>query len=115
MKRFDDLSEPEIVALSDADISRWIDLECAYEGAPLLPPCPVPPVRVFSLAHWNTVRKDAEAFTAKKSSYDQAHKEYVDIEKKRERVTRWIHERVEDLHAKERERESLRVAYARYL
>ncbi len=40
MKRFDDLSNEEIFALTDEQINYYVDVECAYAGAPLLPPEP---------------------------------------------------------------------------
>lgn len=43
-ERFDELTEPELLALDAESIARWIDLECAYEGVQLLPPAPVAPV-----------------------------------------------------------------------
>lgn len=44
--RFDELTEPELLTLSDDSeaVQRWIDLECAYEGVPLLPPKPEAPI-----------------------------------------------------------------------
>ena len=43
MKRIDEMNNKEILALKDEDITTLIDLECAYEGIPLLPDCPVKP------------------------------------------------------------------------
>lgn len=40
LRRFDDLSESEILALSDEQVRYYMDLECAEAGAPLLPPDP---------------------------------------------------------------------------
>lgn len=40
MRAFEDLSNEEILALTDEDIQRYCDLACAQEGAPLLPPEP---------------------------------------------------------------------------
>lgn len=40
MKTFDELTHEEILALDDKGIQRYCDLECAKEGAPLLPPEP---------------------------------------------------------------------------
>lgn len=40
MKRFDDLTDPELLALIDEQVQYHIDRECAEEGVPLLPPSP---------------------------------------------------------------------------
>lgn len=42
MKTFDELTDAEVLALTDAEIERYIDLECARAGVPLLPPEPGP-------------------------------------------------------------------------
>jgi hypothetical protein len=43
MKRIDELSKAEVLALTNEEISILIDLECAYENVPLLPAEPVKP------------------------------------------------------------------------
>lgn len=40
MTRFDDLDDAAILALTDEEIQYYIDLACAEDGAPLLPPDP---------------------------------------------------------------------------
>lgn len=40
MKRFEDLTRDELVALGDDAINYYIDRECAERGLPLLPPAP---------------------------------------------------------------------------
>ncbi|MBS3969643.1 MAG: hypothetical protein KGZ94_05955 [Clostridia bacterium] len=40
MKRIDEMKKEEILALTEGEIASLIDLECAYEGIPLLPECP---------------------------------------------------------------------------
>ena len=40
LRRFDDLSEAEVLSLSDEQVRYYMDLECAEAGAPLLPPDP---------------------------------------------------------------------------
>lgn len=40
MKSFEELSERELVALTDTEITYYIDRQCAEEGIPLLPPHP---------------------------------------------------------------------------
>lgn len=42
MKTFDELATEEILALTDSEIERYINLECARSGVPLLPPEPGP-------------------------------------------------------------------------
>ena len=44
MKRIDELSKKEILELSDDDIEQLIDLECAINGVPLVPPLPQKPI-----------------------------------------------------------------------
>ena len=43
MKRIDEMKKEEILALTEGEIASLIDLECAYEGIPLLPECPKKP------------------------------------------------------------------------
>ena len=43
MRKLEELTTDEIVALSDDDVERYIDLACAESGVPLLPPMPMPP------------------------------------------------------------------------
>lgn len=46
MKRLNELTDPELVQIySEGIIDDLIDLECAYRGIPLLPPCPTEPVK----------------------------------------------------------------------
>ena len=42
-RRFDDLNDAEVLALDHDGVGRWIDIECACEGVPLLPPEPTEP------------------------------------------------------------------------
>lgn len=44
--RLDDLSNDQLLALTPEETQRWIDVECAFEKVPLLPPSPVPPTPV---------------------------------------------------------------------
>jgi hypothetical protein len=46
VQRFEDLKEPDLLALTNDQIVRWIDIECACNGVPLLPPKPVEPTKV---------------------------------------------------------------------
>jgi hypothetical protein len=46
MKRIDEMSREEIIALTDDQINILIDYECAIEGKPLLPIKPVEPQKV---------------------------------------------------------------------
>jgi len=56
MKRINELTEAELLALTDADAQNLIDYECALEGVPMLPPHPGPaPVK-------NAPPFDAKAF-----------------------------------------------------
>lgn len=43
MKLFNDYTGKEVESLTDEDIQRLINLECADRGAPMLPPLPVEP------------------------------------------------------------------------
>ena len=43
MKRIHEMKKEEILALTDGEIVSLIDLECAYEGIPLLAECPNKP------------------------------------------------------------------------
>ena len=43
VKRIDEMSKKKILELTNEDIATLIDLECAYEGIPLLPDCPSKP------------------------------------------------------------------------
>lgn len=43
MKEFGELTQPELLALTDEDIARYIDLAAAEEGVALLPSPPTPP------------------------------------------------------------------------
>lgn len=44
MKRFEDLTSNELVALTETEIGYYCDLACAENGVPFLPPEPVEPV-----------------------------------------------------------------------
>jgi hypothetical protein len=55
MKRFEDLSDEEVLALDSGKIDFYINLECAHEGVPLLPPAPVAPEK-------DDVKGDVEVF-----------------------------------------------------
>jgi len=46
VKRFDDLSDPDVLGLTDDQVKRWVDIECAVAGVPLLPAEPVKPLAV---------------------------------------------------------------------
>lgn len=74
MKRFEELTDAEVRALSDDQVEYHIDLACAEAGVPLLPPPPgpapekpdaEPDVDVFSVGemHFRTA-SDAEAARA---------------------------------------------------
>jgi hypothetical protein len=43
MKRIDELSKAEVLALTDEEITALIELECAVNGVPLLPAYPIKP------------------------------------------------------------------------
>jgi len=43
MRRYMDLTEQEVLDLTGEEINHYIDIECAVEGKPLLPPLPEPP------------------------------------------------------------------------
>lgn len=43
MKPFDELTEPEVLALNDEQIDYYIDRECAEQGVTLVPPSPPQP------------------------------------------------------------------------
>lgn len=47
MKRFEELTDEEVLALTQDEVTRWIDVECAHEGAPLLPPRPMAPTPIM--------------------------------------------------------------------
>lgn len=42
MKRIYDLTEAELLSLTDEDVMKYIDYECALDGVPMLPPAPGP-------------------------------------------------------------------------
>lgn len=44
--RFEELSDEQVLLLTTEDVERWIDVECAFEGIPLLPERPVEPLDV---------------------------------------------------------------------
>ena len=67
MKRIYELDETELLALSDEDVKKYVDYECALEGVPMLPPspgikpskdAPAPDAQVYSIAGFLTL--DAE-------------------------------------------------------
>lgn len=71
MKEFTELDEPELLALSDDDIARYIDLAAAEEGVPLLPPPPVAPEKSADNTPDLTVYTIAGlTFTAKSEALD---------------------------------------------
>lgn len=43
MKTFDELTDEEVLALTDEQVERYIDLACAEEGVPLFVAAPEPP------------------------------------------------------------------------
>lgn len=43
IKRIDEYASDELLVLDNQQIASVIDLECAFEGVPLLPPCPSEP------------------------------------------------------------------------
>lgn len=43
MRQFDELTDEEILDLTDEQIERYVDLACAQEGVPFLPPEPKKP------------------------------------------------------------------------
>lgn len=45
MKSFDELSNPEILALNEVEIETYIDLACAEAGVPFVPPVPTEPIQ----------------------------------------------------------------------
>jgi hypothetical protein len=49
IKRFEDVTDADVLELTEREIERWIDVECACEGAPLLPPMPVEPAALTIL------------------------------------------------------------------
>lgn len=46
MRSFEDLSDAEVLALSDEQVNRYVDLACAEAGVPLMPPLPVEPMPI---------------------------------------------------------------------
>lgn len=71
MKDFKELSEPELLALTDDDIARYLDLEAAEQGVPLLPPPPVAPTKSADNTPDLTVYTIAGlTFTAKSEALD---------------------------------------------
>lgn len=45
-KRFRDLSPEEARALTEDEVDQYVDLECAYNGVPLMPEMPIEPADV---------------------------------------------------------------------
>jgi hypothetical protein len=43
MKDFKELTDAEVLELTDDEVQTYINLACAEEGVPFLPPCPVAP------------------------------------------------------------------------
>ena len=67
MKRISELTEVEILVLTDEQVQKYIDYECALEGVPMLPPSPGPePAKVtaspdatlYKVAGQNTLSSD---------------------------------------------------------
>jgi hypothetical protein len=67
MTRIYDMTEEEILALTDDQINKLIDYECALEGAPMLPPdpgpkptkdIPEPDVQAYAVAGFNVLDAD---------------------------------------------------------
>lgn len=46
MNRIDDYTSGELLALTEEEIAQLIDVESAFRGVALLPPCPTPPEEV---------------------------------------------------------------------
>jgi hypothetical protein len=70
MKNLNDLTDAELVALPEGELERFIDLECAERGIPMLPIEPELPEEpridydlvAFTIGHWSFQdRADAEA------------------------------------------------------
>lgn len=64
MKRIHELTELELLALTDTEVIKYIDYECALEGVPMLPPHPgpapdkltaTPDVTMYTVAGQNTL------------------------------------------------------------
>lgn len=67
MKRINELSRDELVALTGEQIERYVDIECAEEGVALLPPAPVEPEK-------NAPEPDIECWTVPTVTFrDRAH------------------------------------------
>jgi hypothetical protein len=178
MKRFDDLLDSDVLALSDDDFKRWVDVECAYAGAPLLPPMPleplkpeaaadlvvyqigsvtlkrpddavtvaalingmgrfevgyvsgpryekravpasgeieVAPLRVFSTAHWEACKDELNAYTLRKTAYDEALAEYTKALELRDLIAESMNERRERVSRDEWDRIRMRENFTRYL
>ena len=49
MLRFTEMTDAELLALTETELEELIDLECAYEGIPLLPPKPEEPIKPANL------------------------------------------------------------------
>ena len=49
MLRFTEMTDAELLALTETELEELIDLECAYEGIPPLPPKPEEPIKPANL------------------------------------------------------------------
>ena len=87
MKPFDQLTETELIALTEEELNRYIDLKCAEEGVKLLPTeAPKPPKMdpcaadaiVYTVGSFSFFdRKDAERIVAQLAKCSLAKTEYL--------------------------------------
>lgn len=69
MKRFSDLTDAEILALTEAEIAYHIDYECAEAGAGLLPPDPGPePVKPEGMKDVSAFEVEGLVFTSREDA-----------------------------------------------
>ena len=179
MTRFHDLTDAEVLALTDEQIEYHIEYECADSGAGLLPPDPGPApekpkdmkdftvyvvgdmtfdtqeaaldvataanrhsrfekqyvsgpsyeqyvtradsdvevraVRVYSAGGWDAAKALVNKYDADKKVWDGAVREFNRIAEARSQATGWIRERVDEVHAEERERVRVGEQFARYV
>lgn len=63
MKSFNELTDDEVLALGDAEVETYIDLACAEEGVPFLPPLPEAPEKYDPKGTVTIFRVGGEEFT----------------------------------------------------
>lgn len=68
MKRLSDYTEQGLIELSESDIVNLIDLECAIEGAPLLPTLPDKPVKRDDMPDKMAYTVDGKSFGSREDA-----------------------------------------------